>query len=69
MVKCIKLPLRKIVLDNALFILYNFQVKAKEKERNMYKGYQEKCSNPWGVNEGYKHLQEKLEDLLPFEGR
>ena len=36
----------------------------------MYKGYQEKMfKNPWGVNEGFKHLQEKLEDLLPFEGR
>ena len=36
----------------------------------MYKGFQEKMfKNPWGVNEGFKHLQEKLEELLPFEGR
>ena len=36
----------------------------------MYKGYQENMfKNPWGVNEGFKHLQEKLEELLPFEGR
>ena len=36
----------------------------------MYKGYQEEMfKNPWGVNVGFKHLQEKLEELLPFEGR
>ena len=36
----------------------------------MYTGYQEELfKNPWGVNEGFKHLQEKLEELLPFEGR
>ena len=36
----------------------------------MYKGFQEKMfKNPWGVNEGFKHLQEKLEELIPFEGR
>ena len=22
--------------------------------------------NPWGVNEGFKHLQEKLDELLPL---
>ena len=36
----------------------------------MYKGYQEeKFKNPWGVNEGYKDLCDKLTELLPFEGR
>ena len=25
--------------------------------------------NPWGVNEGFKHLQEKLDELLPMMGR
>ena len=36
----------------------------------MYKGYQEEMfKNPWGVNEGFKHLQEKLDELIPFEGR
>ena len=36
----------------------------------MYKGYQEELfKNPWGVNEGFKHLQEKLDELVPFEGR
>ena len=36
----------------------------------MYKGYQEEMlKNPWGVNEGFKHLQEKLDELIPLEGR
>ena len=36
----------------------------------MYKGFQEKMfQNPWGVNEGFKHLQEKLDELIPLEGR
>ena len=36
----------------------------------MYSGYQEKLfSNSWGVNEGFKTLQEKLDELIPFEGR
>ena len=36
----------------------------------MYKGFQEKMfKNPWGVNEGFKHLQEKLDELLPLMGR
>ena len=36
----------------------------------MYKGYQEEMfKNPWGVNEGFKYLQEKLDELLPWEGR
>ena len=36
----------------------------------MYKGYQEEMfKNPWGVNEGYKTSYDKLEELLPFEGR
>ena len=36
----------------------------------MYKGFQEKMfKNPWGVNEGFKHLQEKLDELIHFEGR
>lgn len=26
-------------------------------------------SNSWGVNEGFKGLQEKLDELIPFEGR
>ena len=36
----------------------------------MYKGYQEELfQNPWGVNAGFKNLQEKLEELLPIMGR
>ena len=36
----------------------------------MYKGFQEKMfKNPWGVNEGFKHLQEKLDELIPMMGR
>ena len=36
----------------------------------MYKGYQEEMfQNPWGVNVGFKHLSDKLNELLPFEGR
>ena len=36
----------------------------------MYKGYQEKLfTTSWGVNEGFKHLADKLNELLPFEGR
>ena len=26
-------------------------------------------TNSWGVNSGFKHLQEKLDELIPFEGR
>ena len=25
-------------------------------------------TNPWGVNSGFKHLQEKLDELVPFQG-
>ena len=36
----------------------------------MYSGYQEKLfSNSWGVNEGFKTLQDKLDELLPIAGR
>ena len=36
----------------------------------MYKGYQEKLfNNSWGVNSGFKHLADKLNELLPLEGR
>lgn len=36
----------------------------------MYVGYQEELfSNSWGVNSGFKHLQEKLDELLPLMGR
>ena len=36
----------------------------------MYKGYQEELfPNPWGVNVGFKHLQEKLDELVPAMGR
>ena len=36
----------------------------------MYKGYQEKLfDNSWGVNSGFKHLADKLNGLLPLEGR
>ena len=36
----------------------------------MYKGYQEEMfKNPWGVNEGFQDLCDKLTELLPFEGR
>ena len=35
----------------------------------MYKGYQEELfPNPWGVNVGFKHLQEKLDELVPAMG-
>ena len=36
----------------------------------MYKGFQEEMfQNPWGVNVGFKDLSDKLNELLPFEGR
>ena len=36
----------------------------------MYKGYQEEMfKNPWGVNQGFSHLNNNLNDLLPLEGR
>ena len=36
----------------------------------MYKGYQfELFTNSWGINIGFKHLADKLNDLLPIEGR
>ena len=36
----------------------------------MYKGYQEELfNNNWGVNSGFKHLADKLNELLPFQGR
>jgi hypothetical protein len=36
----------------------------------MYKGYQEELfKNPWGMNQGFSHLNNNLNDLLPFEGR
>ena len=37
---------------------------------DMYRGEQaELFDNSWGVNEGFKNLQEKLDELIPFEGR
>ena len=36
----------------------------------MYKGFQEELfKSNWGVNSGFKHLADKLNELLPFEGR
>ena len=36
----------------------------------MYKGYQEEMFQyPWGVNVGFKNLCDKLNELLPFEGK
>ena len=36
----------------------------------MYEGYQEKLfSNSWGVNSGFETLREKLNDLVPLEGK
>ena len=36
----------------------------------MYKGYQEKMfKNPWGIHEGFKTAVDKLNELLPFEGK
>ena len=36
----------------------------------MYKGYQEELfKNPWGCNQGFSTLNNKLNDLLPVEGR
>jgi hypothetical protein len=36
----------------------------------MYKGYQEELfSCSWGVNAGFKHLADKLNNLLPIEGK
>ena len=37
---------------------------------DMYRGEQaELFDNSWGINEGFKNLQEKLDDLIPFEGK
>ena len=37
---------------------------------DMYEGEQaELFDNSWGINEGFKDLQEKLDDLIPFEGK
>ena len=42
----------------------------KAEFKNMYKGYQsELFTNNWGINSGFKHLADKLNDLLPIEGR
>ena len=36
----------------------------------MYKGYQEELfKNTWGCNQGFSHLNNNLNDLLPLEGR
>ena len=36
----------------------------------MYKGYQEEMfKNPWGIHEGFKSAVDKLNELLPFEGK
>ena len=36
----------------------------------MYQGYQEKLfSNTWGMNQGFSHLNNNLNDLLPIAGR
>ena len=36
----------------------------------MYQGYQEKLfSNTWGMNQGFSHLNNNLNDLLPLMGR
>ena len=36
----------------------------------MYEGYQEKLfSNTWGMNQGFSHLNNNLNDLLPLMGR
>tara|TARA_B100001115_G_C15538517_1_gene255952 strand:- start:109 stop:477 length:369 start_codon:yes stop_codon:yes gene_type:complete len=36
----------------------------------MYKGYQEELfKNPWGCNQGFSHLNNNLNDLIPLEGR
>ena len=37
---------------------------------DMYSGEQaELFDNSWGINEGFKDLQEKLDDLVPLEGK
>ena len=37
---------------------------------DMYDGEQgELCGISWGINEGFKGLSEKLDDLIPFEGK
>ena len=37
---------------------------------DMYNGEQaELFDNSWGVNEGFKDLQEKLDELVPLEGK
>tara|TARA_B100000902_G_C26617217_1_gene578029 strand:+ start:85 stop:465 length:381 start_codon:yes stop_codon:yes gene_type:complete len=42
----------------------------KAENKNMYKGYQfELFTNSWGVNVGFKHLADKLNELLPLQGR
>ena len=36
----------------------------------MYKGYQEELfENTWGVNSGFKHLVDQLNELLPLQGK
>ena len=36
----------------------------------MYKGYQEELfKNTWGVNSGFKHLVDQLNELLPLQGK
>ena len=36
----------------------------------MYKGYQEKLfSNEWGINNGFTHLVDQLNELLPAQGK
>lgn len=38
--------------------------------KNMYKGYQTELFQPtWGVNPGFKHLADKLNELLPLQGK
>ena len=35
----------------------------------MYKGYQEEMfKSSWGVNPGFKHLADKLNEMIPLEG-
>lgn len=42
----------------------------KAENKKMYKGYQfELFTNSWGINIGFKHLADKLNELLPLEGR
>ena len=47
-----------------------YKVRVTKKETSMYTGYQEKLfSNEWGINNGFTHLVDQLNELLPAQGK